>query len=170
MEHKDFKTLDILLVGSKKGFLPKMIRKFTKSKYNHVAIVVEYCGMLYVAEAVKKGFLPTYKLEDWIRGQKIKGNSVCVKRKPGFMTIKDKDKYYQRVRQITGARYDYANLLFFQLIKSVFRLYIGNKNRKKVICSEAVAYVYLEVFPKWWKVSPDEIYKNEYFKEVLKYK
>ena len=163
---KEVKPLDIVLLGSKKGFVPKAIRLFRKSTYNHAGIVAEYLGELYIVEAQERGFHPTKTVEEWIKEKKEKGDKVVFLRasKPFDLNLG-----YSRLKSMVGAGYEFFNLTFYQVIKALTGKWYGTKDSKRVICSEAVAWVYEEYFEEPFSTTPDEIYENPDFTEVLKF-
>ena len=166
MNIKDIKAGDVMLIGSNEGFIPEVIRYFTKCKYNHAGIVVEYLGELYMLEAQERGFHPSKQLDDWIKEKKDRKDSVLFIRPKKIFFIKD---VYANLQGMVGAGYEFANLVFFQLIKAIFGVYFGTKDSKRVICSEAVAYAYPELFEEPFSTTPEEIYENPDFTEVLKF-
>jgi hypothetical protein len=157
LEKDKIQTGDILLYSSK-GFIGKAIQFFTRSKVNHVSIAIEIWGEMYVYESIEKGFVPV-KLED-----SIKGKDIFVL-KPDFKV--DKKAISLLTTSMAGHhRYDFASLLFFQVIYQVTKrvagkgLWIGRKDAnasKRLYCSEAVAYIYNTlhgIMEKWWKYFP----------------
>jgi len=161
----EIKPLDIILVGTKKGFVPWAIKKFTKCKYNHAAIVAECLDELWVYEAQAKGFYPTKRLDQWIMDHEKNGDYLC------FMdskeTLLEKRKGFQRISRLIGKNYEFLNLTLFQLSRIFFSKFPGPKNNNQVICSEAVAYVYQEYFPKHYQTTPKELLESDNLKIKL---
>ena len=163
---KDIKAGDVMLIGSNEGLVPKVIRYFTKCKYNHAGIVVEYLGDLYMLEAQERGFHPSDRLDNWMKTKKERGDSVLFLRPNRIFFLKD---VYANLSKMVGAGYEFANLVFFQFIKAIFGVYFGTKDSKRVICSEAVAYAYPELFEEPFSTTPEEIFDNPEFYEVAKF-
>ena len=165
----DIKEGDIILVHTKKGFIPKGIRYFTKCHYNHSAIVVRAFRTLCVLESVGRGFMITKTLEEYIEETPEKREILALR----AIEKLDKPNFYNRIKDILGHPYDFKSLLYSQLIQQLTKRYIwkGARNvkaSKRVYCSEACAYVYPEIFPNWWAVAPVDIYNEKRFKEVFK--
>ena len=156
------KDFDIIFLKSN-GFIPKAIRYFTKCEYNHVGIIHMYQGELYVFEAVSKGFIPTSTLEDWKLEKEVKGEKWCIISPNIRVTAIEKIKKSNRIKELTGKKYEFVSLLFYQLIYQISKKWIGSKNNNRVICSEAVAYVYKECFEDWYKTDPQDIYDSPSF-------
>jgi hypothetical protein len=159
------KDLDIVFLQSK-GFIPSIIRKLTKCEYNHVGIIHFYEGDLYVFEAVSKGFIPTSTFEDWKLEKDLKGEKWCVITPKKENNEWDRKVRCLRIKELVGKKYEFISLLFYQLIYQISKKWIGTKNTKRVICSEAVAYVYRDYFPNYFKADPQDIYDSEEFKKV----
>ena len=160
MEHYKPRVGDILLVRSK-GFVPAGIRLLTNCYYNHAAIIVQAMGELCVLEAIGRGFMITKTYEEYKQ-------ETC--REYAIMRPRDGVEQRatvinERVISIIGKPYDYKSLLYSQIIKQVSKRdkWKGAKDMKatkRIYCSEACAYVYPEIFPKWWAVAPVDIYNE----------
>jgi hypothetical protein len=162
---KEIRAGDVMLIGTAKGFVPKAIRYFTKCKYNHAGIVVDYLGDLYMLEAQERGFHPSNRLDNWLTEKKKNKDNVLFIRPKRIFFLKD---VYVNLSKMVGANYEFTNLVFFQLIKAMTGIYFGSRDSKTVICSEAVAYAYPELFEEPFSTTPEEIYENPEFFEVLK--
>ena len=165
----DIKEGDILLVHTKKGFVPKGIRFFTKCYYNHAAIVVEAMGELCVLEAVERGLMITKTLKDYVKEAPECHDFISLRPKGGV----DIDLVNDRLKDIIGSPYDYKSLLVSQLIKQISKKdkwhgKTKGKASKNIYCSEACAYAYPSVFPEWWKIAPSDIYDSDAFNMVYK--
>jgi hypothetical protein len=157
---------DVVLVSSK-SIVGRLIQKATKFEYNHVGIVVPFNGTLWIAEAVAQGFKLTHTLTDYQKIANKKGKKLLFLRSKIEVhenTIKE------RISFLMNKKYEFANLVFFQLFKQFTKKWIGTKNANRVICSEAVAYCFQEYFPKWYKVEPEEFYYSQDFRQVLETK
>jgi len=160
MKIEELRTGDILLYRSK-GFLPKAIRFFTRGKFNHVSIAVEFWGEMFVAESESKGFVPNKVRES------IKGSDVWVMR---YLQPINQRSFAMRITGMLGKhRYDFASLLLFQVWYALTGEWIGKKDKhasKRLYCSEAIAYIYAnEVFEmtEWWKYNPQMIWDEPGF-------
>ncbi len=153
MYKEKLKTGDILhCTGS--SLLSKLIRKFTKSRYSHTAIVIECWGQPYVVGAQKNG-VNVRHYEEWLKEYKY---DFIVSRpifsfKPHQLSIKSFSK-------VGVTRYDFASLLWYQPKYIITGKWKG-KNKpdadKRMYCSEYVAWIY--DLPSWWKLSPNEVYQ-----------
>lgn len=159
---------DILLVRSKVKFglqsliLAPLIRYFTKSKYNHVAMVHVFGETKVVVEADAKGFRQTCLLKDWIKTH----NHYKVLRKKNIDEI-EISQMNIRMRDILYKKYDFANTLFHQLVRILSKKdkWIGDASYKRVNCSEAVAYIMDE--PYYYKYLPKDFDNNNRYTLVL---
>ena len=165
--HKEvaIKPLDVILIGTKKGFVPWAIKKATKCKYNHAAIVAECLDELWVYEAQAKGFYPTKKLDQWIKDHEEKGNLLCFMEPKSFSL--EKKTGFERISKLIGKNYEFLNLTLFQLSRIIFSKFPGPKNNNQVICSEAVAKVYEEHFPENYQTTPKELFESNHLKIKL---
>ena len=166
---EDIKPGDILLVHTKKGFVPRAIRYFTKCYYNHAAIVVEAMGELCVLEAVGRGFMITKTYEEYRSESPKKRNYIVMRTKKDVpFNLKDVNT---RLKNIIGHPYDYKSLLYSQLINQVTSEWKGVRDikaEKRIYCSEACAYAYHHLFPRWWRIAPVDIYNHEGLETVYK--
>ena len=160
MEHYKPKVGDILLVHSK-GFVPMGIRLFTKCYYNHAAIIVKAMGEICVLEAIGRGFMITKTYEEY---KKETCREYAVLRPKEGKLLHSK-QVNDRLIDIIGKPYDYKSLLYSQIIKQVSKkdTWKGAKEMKatkRIYCSEACAYAYPYIFPKWWSIAPVDIYNE----------
>lgn len=155
---------DVVLVSSK-SLIGRAIQKATKFDYNHVAIVIELNHELFIAEAVSSGFRPTFTLNEYIEIANKKGKKLLFLRSKSI--IPNDKTIGERVNELMNKKYEFVNLVFFQLVKQITKKWIGTKNTNRVICSEAVAYCYQEFFPAYYKTEPEEFYYSDDFRQVL---
>jgi len=145
---------DILLCQSN-GWLGKTIKAFTKSRYNHAAMVLEVSGVLMVIDSQRKGTnLQTF--ENWVKkyaynyhvARYLFGNAPWGKR------------IRARAFSKTGATsYDFSSLIFWQpwyLITGKWRGRKAAKAAKRMYCSEYVAWNH--ELPDWWAMSPQGLF------------
>lgn len=161
--HFDFKEGQVILVNTKKGFIANTIKWFTKCKYNHVAIITEYLGELFITEAVAKGFVPTMSLEAYLKEIEEKKDKEILILEPYAFYTQHIQVTYNRLKQVANKGYEFLNLTLFQIIKQLTGKWIGTKDSKRVICSEAVAYAFPMIFPEPWKVDPQDFFVSPRF-------
>ncbi len=171
MKKPNIQEGDIILVHTKKGFLAKGIRFFTKCHYNHAAIVIEAMDELCVLESIGRGLMITKTLDAYLL-ETPKEREISVRR-PVNQVVPDKFGIYSRLRDIIGHPYDYKSLLYSQLIQQLTKKYRWKGERdikasKRIYCSEACAYAYPKIFPNWWAISPADIFRSKKLKEVFK--
>ena len=167
----DIQEGDLILVHSKKGIVPKLIRTFSKCYYNHAAIVVKAMNELYVLEATGRGLLITQSLEEYLKETPSKREILI--RRPKRQSEEGILKAYEALSEIIGNKYDFKSLLFSQFIYQITdeKSWKGKKGAKaanKVYCSEAYAYAYSDLFPKWWSVAPVDLFESVKLKTILK--
>jgi len=170
-EIHDIQEGDIILVHSKKGFIPKAIRYFTKCHYNHAAMVIKAMGELAVIEAVENGFIITQSLDQYVKETPEK-REILVKR-PIMQHFSSIQSAYFNIFNIIGNKYDFKSLLFSQLIWQITKekKWKGKKDikaAKRIYCSEACAFAYKDLFPEWWTVAPVDLFKSKKLKSILK--
>jgi len=163
----EIKLYDIILIKNN-SLTGRLIRLVTGFKYNHVLLVVEYMGEKYVADATSKGFYPRMMLDQWLYQKHRAGCKIAILRenRSNKTTLPARSKRMRRIRLITGTKYDKMALAIFHLINQITGKYLGSKSIKRVVCSEAIAYIYLEYFPEYWKATPKDIYNNPMIKVV----
>ena len=162
---------DILLIHTKKGFLPKGIRWATKCHYNHAALVVKAMGELYILEAVENGFILTKSLEKFLK--EIPEKREIMGRRPKTQNFTSFRDSYLRIGFIIGNKYDYKSLLWSQLIWQFTKKWRGKRDikaSKRIYCSEACAYAYYYLFPEWWLIAPVDLVNSDKLRTVLKLK
>jgi len=148
MTYSDFKVGDIILFRSR-SFLGWLIRLFTGSRFNHVALVSSLNGELIINEADTDGIV--YQVfPDYLDAKYIK---IGRPRKEF-----DRNKFVERANFEIGKPYDYLNLLGEQVIKSITGVWRGDGKTDKFICSSYVAYVY--ELQSWEKYSPSDFDKQ----------
>lgn len=163
-----FQAGQVILVNTtKKKFHTWAIKKFTKCKYNHVAIITEYLGELFVTEAVAKGFVPTMPLEEYLY-------EIDTKKEKEILILEPVKEYaqhikvtYKRLRQIANKGYEFLNLTLYQIIYQTTGKWIGTKNANRVICSEAVAYAFPSIFSESYRIDPEDFYNCPKFDQLI---
>lgn len=138
-------------------YLSVLIRFFNKTKYNHVFIITDINGKLFVCETDK--IVIATPIEKRLSGKKfiIKELNIVLP------SISDHAHEY-----LGSVGYDYRGTMFDQLIYQLFKVWIGRtkeKADKKMYCSEYVARVINKasggkLFPDWWKITPKDLIED----------
>lgn len=142
-----------ILICSGNGFIPRIIKKVTKSTYSHSAIVAIVRGKLGVIEAQANG-INWKPFDAW---QEKYGYDFIVYRKRNYTKIEIDfmlDKAFSKAGH-TG--YDFFSFVIrqpFKLITGKFKYRGEYREVKRMICSEFVAWCY--DMPNWWKMTPDD--------------
>lgn len=144
-------------------YLSYLIAYFTKTSNQLLDDVVVHCAIIYqsnnetfVRDMDKKGNEP-YTINQY---RKIYGNRMEIKINPHNLYNEILIKKFSDECENLDVKYDYFNLLFFQLIKSMFHKFIGKETKTKRICSEDVARIY-NVLNPYFFLKPEEITPNE---------
>lgn len=146
-EHTKFNPLKI------KTYLSVCVRYFDKTTENHVAFYIYINGVPYICEAWKRVIFT--KAEHWFR----KENSYKFIPPPS-----DYDVDYAREKCLDMAgwtEYNLLNTMFYQLIKILFKKWIGptgEKANKNVQCAQLWAIAAKRETPWLWK--PSDIDNN----------
>jgi hypothetical protein len=136
-------------------YISLAIRKILNTWYNHIAIIVVIWGKVYVAESTKGGVKIT-PINKWIKDYKVIINRPTI-------ILNEKEIGYRIMKYQGFTGYDYTSLIWYQLILQIFGKWKGkekNKAAKKLYCSEYVALIYKEHFPKWWLITPKDLYND----------
>lgn len=129
-------------------FLAWGIRKFAKTYYNHASFLITIDKQQFIVESDMYGVVLT-PFKDWIREQRV--------------TVYKVPKVYRQkaMSKVGNTDYDYASLLFYQLINTITGKYYGytdeRKAAEKFYCYEFLAWV-LRI-PKWYKILPNDFKK-----------
>lgn len=138
-----------------KGFLAKAIRWFTRSKYNHTALVVECWGETYIVDAQKNGVNPK-PLEAWLKEYEYE---ILVARPPEMTDLEAKTFSIRAFQKVGLTGYDFQLLL----IKHPWSIITGKwkKNMRdpkdKMVCSEYVGWVYRML--QAVRLTPQDLYE-----------
>lgn len=125
-----------------------LIRKFTKTYYNHAAFIVTIDHNEFVLEADMKGVI-LIPLKDWVKEQVV--------------TVYKMPKYYRAkaMSKVGNTKYDFASLLFYGLINTLTGKYYGytddRKAAERFYCYEYLAWVL--GIPKWYSMLPNPFKK-----------
>lgn len=144
------KTGDIILVSGI-GLLPKGIQFFMniyrrrkglapRKLYNHVALVVELWGTLWIAEASVKGIRVFKYPDDYIRRQDVKVMQFIIP-----LTEKEQKNFSEIAIKYSlhPTRYDLTNFwdqMIF-IITGKWKGKVNKESREKLYCSEFAAVV-----------------------------
>jgi len=116
------------------GFFSKMIRWFTRSKVSHSLITYKDEGLdkVLVLEANGRGFM----LTPWAKWSE---SHTLVVRCRMNLPINAHRTSIQDLANFLGSQYDYLSLLGFALRRFFGRMVNPFNDRRKLVCSEAVA-------------------------------
>jgi hypothetical protein len=139
------------------SWLSWAIRTLDKSHYNHVGILWEYKGQLFVVEARGKGIFP-FPFNEWILHRPDKTYAIG--------SLKDDISIGVELRILNkfGTRYDNEGLFIWHPYRLLSGKWKGGTAASgNMVCSEFVAWCYKEVFPKWYKVTTGDIVRSNLF-------
>jgi len=153
---------DILLVHTNRSLISSLIRKFTKSYWNHVGVFVSKDNQWpkWVIEALPEGIVGRpfeLKYVKVIRGDRGKILEIKPSKKFQIAIVRAKDLIYEQRKQISGKAYQWAfqdrGYDFLLLILGIilhlltFRTFKpGWLNIKsRFICSELIATAFNEI-------------------------
>lgn len=142
---------DILSCRSR-SWLAKAIQWFTKSRFNHTALVIEIWDTLFVIDSQKDG-TNLRPLTEWLKKYKY---TFEVHRPKDFTT----EHRERAVSKVGHTPYDFSSLLIYQPWYILTGKWKGRKKAKaaeRLYCSEFVAWVFN--IPEWWKMSPQALYE-----------
>ena len=134
------KSTDIIFLKKRKlslnprSWLSQMIA-LIQGDITHTAIVFERCGELFVRDM------------DW-NGVKFIELNTYIEQNRERMTVKRSQCNCGNILQFNRAcssevsYYDFFNLLFFQVVKNVFKFWIGSDTEDRRLCSEDTARCY----------------------------
>lgn len=136
----NLKNGDILHCQGSKP-LSNLIRKFTKSKLSHTALVVQLDGMLLIADSQRDG-THLRSLHEWQKKYKYK---FFVSRPQCPMSVEESAAMQNRIMSTIGiVPYDFFSLFIKQpwyLISGRWRVKPAHKENGRFYCSEFVAFV-----------------------------
>ena len=165
LKKEDLLTGDILHC-TRNSVLGRLIRWFTKSEFNHSAIVVKAWGEVYVVDAQRKG-VSSRPYDDWM---KEFGYSYIVSRPP--TNIKNVPYFSKKIFSKVGTTaYDFTHLLLkhpWYLISGKWKGKQENDDRNRMVCSEFVAWCW--EFKDYFKITPQRLYEITKEKEWLFFK
>jgi hypothetical protein len=152
IEYKpQLKSGDVLHCTSN-GVLGKLIQKFTKSKINHTALVIEVWGELFICDSQIDG-TNLRPFEEWVKKYNY---TYSISRPLAFP-----DYYRERAMSKIGhTPYDLKSLFITQPIYQLTGKWVGRPEERadtKMYCSEYVSWVFN--LPEWWKNSPQKVFE-----------
>jgi len=154
-----FNHLDILFTRRDK-WLSRQIRRFTRSNWSHVAIVLNYNGVIFVVDSQKNG-TNIKEFSVWMDQYKYEFIRV---RRWDWSTRPYKGQVIDRIHKVMGVTgYDFKSLLIKQPIYLLTGKWLGKKNEaatKRMYCSEFVAYAFN--MNKFWKMHPQKLLDEMY--------
>lgn len=156
---KDLKNVELkdgdILHCMSNGWLAKCIKFFTKSRFNHSALVIKLSGYLFIADSQIKG-TSLKTIEEWERKYRYK----YVISRPNKFTPATKKK---ALSLLGHTPYDFFSLLY-QAWYQITGKWVGKTGKKaleRMYCSEYVSYVF--GVAAWYKTSPQDLF--EYLEE-----
>lgn len=166
LDHKGLKTGDVFLETTRMNwrrlmsYLSAAIRKIGGIKYNHARALINENGELYAIEAVYPEVVKTPWI-DIINDDEIE--AVMILRAKDVDQI-DEAKYIAEAKALVGLPYDKPALLLHQLVQQITKriklsIWIGRIKKKAMgmwYCYEIVAYLRRDIFPKFWRIDPED--------------
>lgn len=146
LRKSELKSGDVLHCTSN-GLLGKLIQKFTKSRINHTALVIEVWGELFIIDSQKDGTNPR-PFQEWV----MKYDYKYKIHRP--LNFSNRTKY-MAVSKWGHTPYDFASLFIWQPIYILTGRWHGRKEPRadgRMYCSEYVSWVF--ELPNWWRLSP----------------
>jgi hypothetical protein len=146
------KTGDILHCTGKR-LISRLIRRFTKSKISHTALVVECWGQLYIVDAQRRG-VNLSPIKDWNHKYQYE---IIVSRNKHYFS--EKALSIKALSKVGMTPYDFKSLFIIYPIYLLTGKWISKKtkNDNKHYCSDYVAWVY--DMKDFWKQSPENVYQ-----------
>jgi len=149
---EQLKNGDILLCTSDR-FIPNLIKKVTKSQFNHAAIYFEVWGKPGVIEAQADG-INWKPLKDW----RNKYNYTFLNYRDVTLDKEGIKEVAKRAFSRCGVTaYDFESFIIRQPLKIITGKWRnrGEKESDKMICSEFVAWVYN--IKHWENMTPKDV-------------
>lgn len=145
----NLKTGDILHCSADR-LIPKLIKKFTKSKFNHSALFIEIWGQPYVIDAQADG-VNVRPWNDWVDKY---GYKVLVHRSPN--DIDHKELAMRALTKVGHTGYDFEGLILKQPIELLTNTWRQKTDEtQRMYCSEYVAWVY--AISRSYRMSPQDL-------------
>lgn len=142
-----------ILICTANRFIPNIIKKVTKSKYNHTAIFMNVWGKDGVIEAQEDGI--NWKPFDvWEKKYEYK---YLVYRKKVNSVLELEIIANKAFEKAGHVGYDFLSFVIRQpwkLLTGKWKYRGDYKEMKYMICSEFVAWVF--GMAEWWKMTPDD--------------
>lgn len=145
------------------SWLARAIKKMTKSRINHTALVLEIWGELFIMDSQKDGTNPR-RFEEWTEKYKYE---YRVHRPMSF----SKEQKKKAISKSGTTPYDFSSLLWYQpryLFTGKWKGKKGKKAEDRMYCSEYVSWVFN--FEDWWANSPQRVLEilesSDDFKEI----
>lgn len=146
----NLRTGDILHCSAER-IIPKLIKKFTKSKFNHSALFIEIWGQPYVIDAQKDGV----NLRPWHDWMIKYGYDIVAHRSSEEIDTKELAK--RALTKVGHTAYDFEGLIIKQPIELITNTWHVKKDEtQRMYCSEFVAWVY--AISRSYRMSPKDLY------------
>lgn len=151
-----------ILHCNRKGILSFLIRKATKSNFNHSAIVVEIWGQIYIIDSQRDG-TDLRPFDVWTKKYKYTykiSRNIFVNR----------DEFAKRALSRVDTGYDFTSLLIRKPLHLIFGRWKKKEDEtKRFYCSEFAAWCHK--IERSDIMTPNDLYNycqehGEYFREV----
>lgn len=152
---KELQTGDVLHCR-RNTFIAKCIKLFTKSRFNHTAMVVEIWGVICIIDSQNDGTnIRTF--EQWKKKYNYKYEVTTLN-----LSDQEKREMSKKALSMVGVtKYDFVSLLIWQPMYILFGKWHGKKNasaNKRMYCSEFVAWVL--GLDRYWALSPQDVFEE----------
>lgn len=144
------------------SWLSTAIRFFARTYYNHAKLVVYNWGIPFVNEAIGRGVV-THQM-----GTRMRGKEIMLLRP--VAETREKSIAYRANAKLGVTKYDFLGLIY-QAIFLTTGKWIGprgEKADKRQYCFEYIGWVYINLFPKHYRITPGEIINSEHLEVVAK--
>ena len=139
------------------SWLATLIRWIAGIKYNHVGVVAVDGNDYFIVEAIGRGIV-SRPLFPRLQNRKVKIRRL----KTPLPTVSG------RAFSMVGAKYDFAGLLWYQLLFHLVGDWFGYKSpekaARKFYCYEFAAWCVGWV--NWWMVNPKEFLNSDLFADI----
>ena len=151
---KELQKGDVLSCISN-GTLAKLIQKFTKSRINHSAYVIEIWNELFIIDSQRDG-TNLRPIKEW---ERMYSYEYRVHRRVELSKEEYQRQAEKAISKSGNTPYDFKSLLWYQPRYQIFGKWKGKKDEEaegRMYCSEFVAWVL--GMENWWELSPAELY------------
>jgi hypothetical protein len=149
-----------------RGIISYLISLFSNKSFNNLDVIKSHCAIIYSYNDVfmvrDMDMIGTvnYTLEEYLIKYGDRNPVIIIN--PFCTCNGTKEEFNNSCRELK-INYDYNNLLFYQIIKSIFRIFVGKDTITKRICSEDVMRqfnIIQKVFNNPEELNPNELYNK----------